>query len=420
MNRIKGFILLFPLMIVLTGCWDKKEVEERTYVVAIGLDLPKGIDIDKEQALDVTFQFSNPKLNIKGASPGEASERKDIISLTAPDFVTARNMANSFVTREISFSHNKVLIVSEELAQKKIFYRLLSTAIKDREMRRETNIIVTDGKAAEFLSKNKPELMVRPHRYLQFLLDRGMETGLVPESSINRFFAITDGDADLFLAMYGGLYDKKKEIGFQDEDQYRAGQVPEEGGNPAQLIGSAVFKEGRMIGKLTGEETRITRLLDNTSKTRDMYSSFPDPLDKRYKIAVRIKKSRNVKVKVKLRKGLPKIDVFYPLEIKVISVPSMIDYANDMEKQKKLKAALEKKLKENAEKLIKKTQEEFKAEPFYWSLYVRPLFSSDKEYQKWDWNKKRYPFADIRITMDVEITGFGKQFKESDMEKVLD
>lgn len=420
MNRMKGFILLFPLMIVLTGCWDKKEVEERTYVVAIGLDLPKGIDIDKEQALDVTFQFSNPKLNIKGASPGEASERKDIISLTAPDFVTARNMANSFVTREISFSHNKVLIVSEELAQKKIFYRLLSTAIKDREMRRETNIIVTDGKAAEFLSKNKPELMVRPHRYLQFLLDRGMETGLVPESSINRFFAITDGDADLFLAMYGGLYDKKKEIGFQDEDQYRAGQVPEEGGNPAQLIGSAVFKEGRMIGKLTGEETRITRLLDNTSKTRDMYSSFPDPLDKRYKIAVRIKKSRNVKVKVKLRKGLPKIDVFYPLEIKVISVPSMIDYANDMEKQKKLKAALEKKLKENAEKLIKKTQEEFKAEPFYWSLYVRPLFSSDKEYQKWDWNKKRYPFADIGITMDVEITGFGKQFKESDMEKVLD
>ena len=69
-------------------------------------------------------------------------------------------MANSFVTREISFSHNKVLIVSEELAKKEIFYRLLSTAFKDREMRRETNIIVTDGKASEFISKNNPEMMV--------------------------------------------------------------------------------------------------------------------------------------------------------------------------------------------------------------------------------------------------------------------
>ncbi len=43
-----------------------------------------------------------------------------------------------------------------------------------------------------------------------------------------------------------------------------AGQVPKRGGNPVQLIGSAVFKEGKMIGKLTGEETRIAILLDNT------------------------------------------------------------------------------------------------------------------------------------------------------------
>ena len=188
---------------MLTGCWDKKEAEERSYVVAIGLDLPKGIDIEEEQAVDVTFQFSNPKLNIKGASPSGGSEIKDIITLTAPDFVTARNMANSFVTREISFSHNKVLIISEELAKTEFFYRMLSTAVADIEVRRETNMIVTEGKAAEFISKNKPEMMIRPHRYYQFLIDRATETGLVPESTINRLLAITDGDADLFLAMYG-------------------------------------------------------------------------------------------------------------------------------------------------------------------------------------------------------------------------
>ena len=188
MKRMRYFFVLLSLIFVLTGCWDQKELEERSYVVAIGLDLPKGVDIDKEQAIDVTFQFSNPKLNIKGASPSTESEIKDIVTLTAPDIVSARNMANSFVTREISFSHNKVLIVSEELAKKEIFYRLLSTAFKDREMRRETNIIVTDGKASEFISKNNPEMMVRPHRYYQFLLDRAAETGLVQESTINQIF----------------------------------------------------------------------------------------------------------------------------------------------------------------------------------------------------------------------------------------
>ena len=419
MKRKGCLSFLLSLIFVLTGCWDQKELEERSYVVAIGLDLPKGIDIDKEQAVDVTLQFSNPKLNVKGASAStESSERQDIITLTAPDFVTARNMANSFVTREISFSHNKVLIVSEELAKKEIFFRLLSTSFKDREMRRETNMIVTDGKASEFISKNRPEMMVRPHRYYQFLIDRATETGLVLKSTINHFFAITDGDADLFLAMLGSSKGHKN--GFQDEDQYIAGQVPKKGGNPVELIGTAVFKEGKMIGKLTGEETRIAGMLDNTSNIRDMFSSFPDPLDNRYKIAVRIKKNRSTKVKIKLRNGPPKIDVTYPVEIRVLSVPSMINYADNIENQRKLKAALESKMKENAESLIKKTQEEFKAEPFYWSLYVRPLFQTVKEYEEWDWNKKNYPFADINVTMNIELTGFGKQLKESDIEKVID
>ena len=320
--------------------------------MAIGLDLPKGIDIEKEQAADITFQFSNPKLNIKGAPQSAESEIEDVITLTAPDFVTARNMANSFVTREISFSHNKVLVISEELAKTEIFYRLLTASLKDREVRRETNIIVTEGKASDFISKNKPELMIRPHRYYQFLIDRATETGLVPEATLNRFLAVADGDADLFLAMYGSINKDNKEVGFQDEDQYVAGQVPKRGGNPAQLIGSAVFKEGKMIGKLNGEETRITRLLDNTSTTKDMFSSFPDPLDKRYKIGVRIQKARKTKVQVKLRNGPPKIEVTYPVEIRILSVPSLINYGDNLENQKKLKIAIETKMKENAEKLI--------------------------------------------------------------------
>lgn len=410
-------ILFLLLFFVLSGCWDQKEVEEQTYVIAIGLDLPKDLNMDKEQAIDVTFQFSNPKLNVKGAQPSE-SENEEIITLRAPDTVTARNMANSFVTREISFAHNKVIIISEDLAKTDFFYRTLSTMIKDPEVRRETNLIITKGKAADFISKNKPEMMIRPHRYYQFLLDRATETGLVPESSINRLLAITDGDADLFLAMYGSSDERKSK--FSDEDQYTAGDVPKKGGNPVQLIGSAVLKEGKMIGKLTGEETRISRLLDNTSNVVDMYSSFPDPLDNKYKIAIKIQKKNKTKVKVQLKgEDPPVINIKYPLEIEILSVPSLIDYSK-IKNQKILKESLETKLKENAVKLIEKTQTEFKSEPFYWSLYVRPLFKTVTAYEEWDWTNKRYPFANINVDMDVKITGFGKQIKESDIEKVMD
>ena len=161
-------------------------------------------------------------------------------------------------------------------------------------------------------------------------------------------------------------------------------------------------------------------MLDNTSNIRGMFSSFPDPLDKKIKIAVKIKKTNSTKVKVSLRNGPPKIDVTYPVEISVLSIPSMIDYADNKENQKKLKTALESKMKENAENLIEKTQKKFKSDPFYWSLYVRPLFRSVKEYEAWDQTNKNYPFADINVTMDIELTGFCKQLKESNVKKVQD
>ena len=259
MKKIGSCFLLFLILTFLTGCWDWKEVEEYSFVSVIGLDLPKGIDVNKEQAIDVTFQFANPKLNVKGAPLSESSEQKDIITLTAPDLVTAKNTVNSFVT------------------------------------------------------------------------------------------------------------------------------------------------------------------LDNTQNIQDMYSSFADPLDKKYKIGVRLEKNEKTKVKVKLRKGRPpKIDVYYPVEIEILSIPSMINYGDNLENQRLLKRTITTKMKKNAENLIKKTQKEFKSDAFYWSLYVRPLFSTVKEYEEWDWTNKNYPYAAINVTMDVQIIGFGKQLRESEMRKVTD
>jgi spore germination protein KC len=414
------FVVILILVCLLTGCWDRKELEQMSYTTAIGLDIPEGVNLKEMQAVDVTFQFSNPKLNIKGATGQEDKGERNIITLTAPDFITAKNMANSFVTRQISFSHAKTIVVSEELAKSDMFFRFIGTALKEREVRRETSIIVSEGRASEFIRKNKPEMMIRPHKYYQFIIDRSVETGLVPEATINRLFAITDGDADLFLAISGSVSEKREGSSFQEEDQYIAGSVPKKGGNPVQLIGSAVFKEGKMIGKLTGEETRVSLLLDNTSRIEDMFVSFNDPIERNYKIAVRVKKKTATDINIKLRKGPPKISVKVPLEVELLSVPSMVDYAGDMKKQMILKKWIAKEIENNMIALVEKTQKEFKSEPFYWSLAVRPLFSTTKEYEEWDWTNKNYPFADITIDVQVDIIGFGKQLKESEMEKVKD
>jgi spore germination protein KC len=133
-----------------------------------------------------------------------------------------------------------------------------------------------------------------------------------------------------------------------------------------------------------------------------------------------VKKKTATDINIKLRKGPPKISVKVPLEVELLSVPSMVDYAGDMKKQMILKKWIAKEIENNMIALVEKTQKVFKSEPFYWSLAVRPLFSTTKEYEEWDWTNKNYPFADITIDVQVDIIGFGKQLKESEMEKVKD
>lgn len=52
----KRFLFLFFVasLFFLSGCWDKMELEDRAYVVALGLDKN-----EKENFIDVTFQIAN-------------------------------------------------------------------------------------------------------------------------------------------------------------------------------------------------------------------------------------------------------------------------------------------------------------------------------------------------------------------------
>ena len=42
----------------------------------------------------------------------------------------------------------------------------------------------------------------RPHKYFQYMIEHGIENGLIPDSTLFRFFKTTNRGTDLFLAMY--------------------------------------------------------------------------------------------------------------------------------------------------------------------------------------------------------------------------
>ncbi|SOC45023.1 spore germination B3/GerAC like protein [Ureibacillus acetophenoni] len=172
-----------------------------------------------------------------------------------------------------------------------------------------------------------------------------------------------------------------------------------------------------MIGTLTGEETRLTILLNETLKMGEIYTTYSDPFFPQYRISVRLMKREKNDVKIDLTGYTPTIDVTVPLYLDILSIHSMETFNNG--KIEQLKIHIEEELQKKMSKLIKRTQEEFKGEAFGWSLIARKKFLSRPDYEKFDWMKS-YPDMKVNVKVNVFIGTFGEQSKLPDLNEVRD
>jgi spore germination protein KC len=401
MKKIYFFIFFLPVL--LTGCWDRKELEESAYVSVIGID--KG----KNGMVKVTYQLPSTEAQ---SSPGGVQGNRassEIVTLTAPGHITARDLATASVSRRINFSHLRVIILSEELARTSDTYKSIFGSLRDREFRRNTYILVSRENAEDFIRGNNPKLEQSPHKFYDYMARRWVEVGLVPITTINDFAERYEMKASLALTAYG----TSREIGsneFGFESNYLPGEIETTGGNPTQIIGSAVFKEEKMIGALTGEETRLASMLSVTSKADNMLITFPDPLMSENRISARLTTEGHPKIKVDVSGESPIIDVKVPVNLFLLAIPSKVDYSDSKKNQEALKNSFTKYMEDKAKNLIEKTKNEFKGEPFQWSLAARKKFWSLDEFLSYNWMEK-YPNAEVNVTFEAKLRGTGKQLK---------
>ena len=124
-----------------------------------------------------------------------------------------------------------------------------------------------------------------------------------------------------FLAMYTTTK-KEKNPDVKNEDEFLAGQLNATGEiDQTQFIGSAVFKNGVMIDKLNGQETRIVNILDDTTELTST-SNDRDPFSDNQMVAVRVMKTGNNRIKMNLKGSKPKIQITLPLQFEILTNPS--------------------------------------------------------------------------------------------------
>jgi len=397
MRKLK-LALILPLLFT-AGCWDHLELEEQAFVVVVGLD--KG----PKNTVEVTFQIANPQKGSSDIGTAESEPPSDTVRFTSPDVLSAKDLANTVVTRTINFAHLKTMIVHEALARDEAFPHIAGAAIRDPELRREVALIVSREKAYDFIQKNRPRLETRPHQYFELMQQRWKETGFVPFSTFNQYLQQQVVDS-MFLAIYATADSKNYRVSRKDD--YLAGEVPKHSGDPVQMMGAAVFRNGRMIGTLNGQQMRWAQMLRHKTSIDAFIASFTDPLDEQAMVTVRLFKNGGTKVRLNLAKERPDIHVTIPLRAQILSFTSLQPYATDTEKQILLERHLKEEIEQEVLDVIRLSQRKFQGDLFEWELIARKQFMTMPAYQAYGW-AKHYRKANVEVKVDLRIENFGKQ-----------
>ncbi len=142
MRRIVSIFVLIR-MLLQTGCWNAREINELAFVLSIALD-------KTDDGFKITAQFAKPDIYSKKPYGGGDDKGKSfwVLSSTGKTiFEAIRNMA-SISSRRIFWSHIKVIIISEELARSNTL-EIFDFFSRNPELRLRTLVSVTPGEAGK-------------------------------------------------------------------------------------------------------------------------------------------------------------------------------------------------------------------------------------------------------------------------------
>lgn len=130
---------------LVTGCWDQAELEEKALIAGVGFDL------GQENTVQLTAQIIIPGAITAGS--GEGGGPQDVVEVVTANGATSFGAARNLILetgRKGLFSHNKIVVIGEELAKKGVDI-ILDFLLRDNEFRRRQWILVAKGDAQKVL-----------------------------------------------------------------------------------------------------------------------------------------------------------------------------------------------------------------------------------------------------------------------------
>ena len=239
-------ILLISIFIIaFSSSYQSLSIDNLAHVIAIGID-----KLD-DNNLSITFQFSTTTPTSEAGFMKNTSSITDTIK--ASSIGNAINLMDNYLSKDLNFSHCKLIIFSEEIAIEGISDQIY-TLLNDTQIRPSSNIIISKCTAKYFIEKTSPELENLISKYYEILANSSKYTGLIPDSTIGDFFNKLVCNTCEPSAILGGPTTSIDEQPDNNNTNIKPTESLIDGQNGTETIGVAVFKRDKLVGELSASD----------------------------------------------------------------------------------------------------------------------------------------------------------------------
>lgn len=372
------FVLLL-LSLFLTGCWDRRELNE------LGITLAFGID-KVEDEYQVTAQVVVPSEVSMKAGTGRSPVT--LFQANGETVYEALRKMTKESPRKIYPGHLRMLVIGEELAEEGIG-ESLEFLSRDWEVRSDFYVVVAkDMTAAEILNVTTPIESIPGNKMFHTL--KTSESVLAATNGITLDELIEDLISEGKEAVLTGIL----VIGDQEIGSSKQNVETITPSARIQYDHLAVFNNDKLVGWLNERESRGYNTITNSVKTT--VTSIPCPNEGQATIEVI---EVNSDVKGYINKGKPEVDVNVQIEGNLgavecrinLSEPGLID---------ELEKIYEKKVKEILNETIDTLQKQYETDIFGFGEAIHRSHPKKWKKMKEQWDKE---FSDMTVNVKVNM-----------------
>ena len=375
-SRIAALLLCILMSLCLSACWSQRELNKLAIVVGAGLDVG-----DQPDSVKLTAQVVKAsEIGAKSASQGAGAGNKAYVNISNTDMsvLSLIRGISHMHNRRLYFSHNKVLIFSSDLAKQNMAEGL-DAFTRDHESRMDIFLLVSRNQASEIL-KEEVEMEKVPALHISGMMENQKTNSETAIITIRDFAIATLSGYTAPVAPMIELYET-------------------EGKNKVKLEGTAVFKQGKMIGELDKIQTR--GMLWVTDKAQDGTLTVNTQWGQ---VTLEFTHSKSSLKPVKTKDGTIRMKLTVH-EGGTVQNNNTTEDMSRLEKVEMLKKLMEQTIRSDIEQALEQART-LSADVFGFGEAIHRDYPKEWETMKDDWDRL-FPQIELDIQVNVELHSTG-------------